>query len=404
MKDRAVNRVRLRDSIETLGRVGLDDSGFRTRLALDDGDKAGRDLLVSWLEASGLEVKVDAIGNIFGILPGEEQGDPVMLGSHIDTVRHAGRFDGCVGVLGGLEVLRTVAERGISHRRSLAVAAFTNEEGARFAPDMMGSLVLAEEVSVEDMYSRVDDDGVSVGEELERIGYRGSDLVRPSAYLEIHVEQGPYLDMKGVPFGVVDGVQGIVWWQGRYVGQANHAGTTPMGMRNDSLLAVSHLHVKMTELAESMGGCATIGKISVDPYIINVIPGETGFTLDLRHPDGEKLASMKEEAERTMDDLAERFGLEVRYSREADVAPVSFDEDLVSMIQSVADERGLSSTHLWSGAGHDAQIMSHIVPTAMIFVPSIGGKSHCPQEDSDFDQIADGVDVLLECAVRLANR
>jgi N-carbamoyl-L-amino-acid hydrolase len=160
----------------------------------------------------------------------------------------------------------------------------------------------------------------------------------------------------------------------------------------------------MTELAESMGGCATIGRVSVDPHIINVIPGETGFTLDLRHPDGEKLASMKEEAERTMDDLAERFGLEVRYSREADVAPVSFDEDLVSMIQSVADERGLSSTHLWSGAGHDAQIMSHIVPTAMIFVPSIGGKSHCPQEDSDFDQIADGVDVLLECAVRLANR
>lgn len=402
MKRFAVDRSRLRSSLEEMGGVGLDRRGLRTRLALDDGDKAGRDLLAKWIGESGLELKVDRIGNVFGVLPGDEPGDPVTVGSHIDTVRHAGLFDGAVGVLGGLEVLRTIAEAGIPHRCPLAVAAFTNEEGARFAPDMMGSLVLVGEASLEDMYSKADDDGKTVGDELRRIGYVGSDRVMPSCYLELHVEQGPFLDLKGVPLGVVDGVQGIAWWHGRFKGQPNHAGTTPMDMRNDALLAVSHLHVEMTELAKSIGGRATVGRIEAKPDIINVIPGEVSFSLDMRHPDAHRFAQMKFKAEEAMKNLANRFGLSLEFFRDADVQPVSFDKTMVSMIQSVADEHGLESTHLWSGAGHDAQILSHAVPSAMIFVPSIGGKSHCPQEASDFDQIADGADVLLECVLRLA--
>ncbi len=402
MRERSVNRSRLRSTIEELGAIGLDSGGGRTRLALDDNEREGRDTLVHWMRDSGLEVKVDPIGNVFGILPGDEPGDPVTMGSHIDTVRHAGMFDGCVGVLSGLEILRTIRENALPHRLPLAVAAFTNEEGARFAPDMMGSLVLVGEASLEDMYSKADDDGKTVGDELRRIGYAGSDRVMPSCYLELHVEQGPFLDLKGVPFGVVDGVQGIAWWHGRFKGQPNHAGTTPMDMRNDALLAVSHLHVEMTELAKSIGGRATVGRIGVKPDIINVIPGEVSFTLDMRHPDAHRFAQMKFKAEEAMKNLANRFGLSLEFSRDADVQPVSFDKTMVSMIQSVADEHGLESTHLWSGAGHDAQILSHAVPSAMIFVPSIGGKSHCPQEDSDFDQIADGADVLLECVLRLA--
>lgn len=402
MKRYSVNRSRLKSTLEELGAVGLDPEGGRTRLALDDKEKEGRDLLVRWIKESGLEVKIDPIGNIFGILAGDEPRAPIAVGSHIDTVRHAGMFDGCVGVLAGLEVLRTIKEQNLPHRLPLAVVAFTNEEGARFAPDMMGSLVLAGEASLEDMYSRTDDQGKTVGEELKRIGYAGSDSVMPSRYLELHVEQGPFLDLKRVPFGVVEGVQGIAWWHGKYRGQANHAGTTPMDMRNDALLAISHLHVELTELAKLMGGRATVGRIMIKSDTINVIPGEVSFTLDMRHPDSHQFAQMKFKAEESMKLLADRFELSLEFSREADVHPVTFDKSMVSMVQSVADEHGLVSTRLWSGAGHDAQIMSHVIPSAMIFVPSVGGKSHCPEEVSDFEQIGDGADVLLECALRLA--
>ncbi|PIE55568.1 MAG: Zn-dependent hydrolase [Dethiosulfovibrio peptidovorans] len=398
----SVNRERLIATLQDLGAVGLDGSGGRTRLALDDGDKAGRDLFVRWLRDLELDVKIDAIGNIFGVLPGFEPGDPVTMGSHIDTVRNGGMFDGAVGVLGGLEVLRTIREKEISHRRSLAVAVFTNEEGARFAPDMMGSLVLTGVMDPNDAYRISDDCGRTVGEELDRIGYRGIDSVIPSTYLELHVEQGPFLDREGVSMGVVDGVQGIAWWKGCYRGQANHAGTTLMTMRNDALLAVSHLHVAVTDLVREWGGCATVGRVAVQPDIVNVIPGEALFTLDVRHPDVSCFHQLKIKVQEIMHRLAQRFDLQLELSQNVDVQPVTFDRRLKDLIQSVMVDHGLTFTHLWSGAGHDAQILARRVPSAMIFVPSIGGKSHCPQEESDFDQIADGVNVLLECALRVA--
>lgn len=402
MAERRINRERLISSLEELSKIGVAPDGLRTRLALGDEDKQGRDLLCKWIRSSGFDLKIDAIGNIFGLLGGKEETDPIMAGSHIDTVRNAGMFDGCVGVLGALECLRTISEKGLPHRKPLALAAFTNEEGARYHPDMMGSLVASGLEKVEDMYASVDDEGKSVLSELERIGYKGCDVVKPSAYLEYHIEQGPFLDKKGIQLGVVTGIQGINWWHGRFVGQANHAGTTPMNMRNDALLALSQVHVRMTEIAKRTGACFTIGRVQPQPSVVNIIPGEVSFSLDLRHPVPEILDQLNLTVVGLMNQAAAENGLKLEMKQTADARPVVFDAEMVGMVERYAVQRGLSSLRLFSGAGHDAQMMARIVPTTMIFVPSIGGKSHCPQEQSDMEQICDGAEVLLDCLLELA--
>ncbi len=400
--EQRINRERLTALLNELGRIGLNEEGLRNRLALSDGDKLGRDWLCARIKESGLELKVDAIGNIFGVLPGTEEGSPVTAGSHIDTVKNAGMFDGCVGVLSALEALRAVKEKRLPHRKPLALVAFTNEEGARYHPDMMGSLVLSGERSLEDMYRSVDDEGKSVGDELERIGYKGSDCVKPSVYLEYHVEQGPFLDAKKLPLGVVTGIQGINWWHGRFIGQANHAGSTPMNMRCDALLAVSELHCRMTGIAEERGACFTIGRVQVQPYVVNIVPGEASFSLDLRHPDPQVLDELNRQAASMMEEIARRRGLTLEVRQTVDARPVLFDQKMVSLVERCAAGRGLAYAKLCSGAGHDAQMMARCVPTAMIFVPSKDGKSHCPQESSDMNQICDGAEVLLDCLLELA--
>ncbi len=402
MAEGRMNRQRLAGSLEELGKIGVGSDGLRTRLALTDEDKQARDLLCAWIRSAGLELKIDAVGNIFGVLPGKVEGHPVMAGSHIDTVRNAGMFDGCVGVLSALECLRTVAERKLPHAKPLAMAAFTNEEGARFHPDMMGSLAVSGLRKVEEMYASVDDGGKTVLSELERIGYKGGDTVRPSAYLEYHVEQGPFLDRRGIQLGVVTGIQGINWWHGRFVGEANHAGTTPMNMRKDALLALSQVHVRMTEIARQQGACFTIGKVLPQPCVVNIVPGEVSFSVDLRHPDPKVLDRLKATFEGLMKQAADENELTLEMEQTVDARPVVFDAPMVDMVEHHADRRGLSHIRLFSGAGHDAQMMAHIVPTAMIFVPSIGGKSHCPQEQSDMDGICDGAEVLLDCLLELA--
>lgn len=405
----SIDAERLLDRIHALGRVGRDADGRLTRLAASDADKAARDLLAGWIAAAGLEVAVDRIGNLFGIWRGAEHGNlpPVLIGSHIDTVIDAGIHDGCYGVLAGLEVIATLRDAGLRPSCPLAVAAFTNEEGVRYAPDMMGSLVHAGGLAVEDALATVGADGTVLGQELARIGYAGSaepGFLRPRAYVELHVEQGPILEHEAIPIGAVESLQGISWQRVTVEGVANHAGTTPMAMRRDAGQAAARI---VTFLRDRIAGpsaatVATVGCMAFEPNAINVIPARATFTVDLRDPDEARLQGAEAALAGYLEALAQAEGVTISAERLARFAPVTFDPEIVALIEQAAAQRGLRSRRMTSGAGHDAQMMARICPAAMIFVPSTGGISHNPREHTpDADLIA-GADVLLDVVRRLA--
>lgn len=406
MRQIYVNAARLERTIRDMGAIGLcEETNGRNRLALSGADKQGRDLFCRWLGEAGLEVRIDAIGNIFGLRGGTNPGGlPVMLGSHLDSVKNAGMFDGVVGVLGALEVARTLNDNGIRTERPLVIADFTNEEGARFQFDMMGSSFYAGMTTIEEIYPIADDNGLTVGDELSRIGYKGCQTVPVGNYLEFHVEQGPVLDAEGLQIGVVEGIQGITWWGGEFTGEANHAGTTPMRLRQDALLGVAELAVEMEKLTARVGNdcVATMGRIRPEPDVINVVPGKCFFTADVRQFDPELFEKSQREMELLMKNCAERRGLQYKFEKLCVTRPVVFDKSMVSIVEDSAKEMGLSAKRLYSGAGHDAQHLAKICPTAMIFVPSRKGLSHCPEEYTDFAQIADGCNVLLQSVLKLA--
>ncbi len=399
-----VDGARLEKALREMGEVGATPSGGVSRLALSDADREARDLLVSWFRELSLDVKVDPIGNIFATRRGRDDSAPVVMGSHIDTVRDAGTFDGALGVLGALEVLRTLDVADVVTAKPVTVAVFTNEEGARFQPDMMGSMVFTGKLGVEEAYASRDDDGVTVGQELVRIGYRGEDSLTPSCYLELHVEQGPVLHSTGHKIGVVKGVQGIAWWHGCYVGQANHAGTTPIELRRDALLGASDLNVRLRALAEELGEAtvATMGRLNPSPDVINVVPGRADFTVDFRQYAPRLFTEGKHRVEALVGEVAERHRLEWSLRQSADAQPVRFDDAMVDLVESKARELGLSYRRIPSGAGHDAQFMSYICPTAMVFVPSIDGRSHCREERTEPRDCENGARVLLECVLDLS--
>lgn len=400
-----INGERLINLIKEMGSVGFDpETGGRTRLALTDEDKAGRDLLCRWMREDGLEVKIDEIGNIFGIREGSVPSElPLMIGSHIDTVRDAGMFDGVYGVLGGLEVIKTLNENEISPKRSLVIAAFTNEEGARFQPDMMGSLYYTRMVELRDLLYSQDDRGVTAAEELDRIGYRGKDSTPVGHYIELHVEQGPRLDAEGVSIGIVEGVQGLAWWSGEYYGESNHAGSTPMEMRKDTLLAAAELALEAEKLALRLGrgSVATMGRIAPRPDIINIVPGKCSFTLDFRQFETELFEEGKREVERLIASCAAGRGLKFNFKKAAEAAPVVFNRGMVELVASRASFLGLDSMKMISGASHDAQFLSSFCPTVMIFVPSVGGRSHCPEEWTNMKDLENGCNVLLHSVLEL---
>lgn len=403
--DLRINGERLINLIKEMGSVGFDpETGGRTRLALTDEDKAGRDLLCRWMREDGLEVKIDEIGNIFGIREGSVPSElPLMIGSHIDTVRDAGMFDGVYGVLGGLEVIKTLNENEISPKRSLVIAAFTNEEGARFQPDMMGSLYYTRMVELRDLLYSQDDRGVTAAEELDRIGYRGKDSTPVGHYIELHVEQGPRLDAEGVSIGIVEGVQGLAWWSGEYYGESNHAGSTPMEMRKDTLLAAAELALEAEKLALRLGrgSVATMGRIAPRPDIINIVPGKCSFTLDFRQFETELFEEGKREVERLIASCAAGRGLKFNFKKAAEAAPVVFNRGMVELVASRASFLGLDSMKMISGASHDAQFLSSFCPTVMIFVPSVGGRSHCPEEWTNMKDLENGCNVLLHSVLEL---
>ncbi|MFC5483637.1 Zn-dependent hydrolase [Microvirga aerilata] len=405
----SIDAERLLGRIRELGQIGRGSDGRLVRLAATDADKAGRDALVSWLRTAGLEVAVDRIGNIFGIWRTADNADepPVLLGSHIDTVINAGIYDGCYGVLSGLEVIETLKAAGHAPARPIAVAAFTNEEGVRYAPDMMGSLVYAGGLPVEEALATVGSDETTLGAELERIGYKGSKepgFLKPHAYVELHIEQGPVLEREGVPIGAVENLQGISWQRVTIKGEANHAGTTPMTMRRDAGHAAARVVTFLRDRARNANTptVATVGCMSFEPNAINVIPSQATFTVDLRDPDEQRLQVEEAALAAYLKELAADEEVTISVERLARFEPVTFDRKIVELVEDAARRRGLASKRMTSGAGHDAQMIARIAPSAMIFVPSIGGISHNPREHTPDASAVAGANILLEVVSRLA--
>ncbi len=376
-----INEARLMARLDELAAIGATADGSCCRLALTDEDKAGRDLVVGWMKALGLEVRVDPIGNIFGLRRGTEDVDPVMTGSHIDTVRTGGRYDGNLGVLGALEVVQVLSEAGIATRRPLAVGVFTDEEGARFQPDMLGSLVYAGGLPLAQAYETVGIDGKMLKDELARIGYLGEaplPLARPHAFVELHIEQGPVLDAEGLTIGAVENLQGISWQEVSIAGQSNHAGTTPMRQ------------------------VATMGSVRLHPGLINVIAARAEVTVDLRNTDEALLLEAEQRFAQFLAQLAAEEGVRIETRTLARFAPVTFDKRVADLVARTAGKLGHSCRPMTSGAGHDAQMMARICPTAMIFVPSVKGISHNPAEHTEPAHLAAGADVLLHTLLELA--
>lgn len=407
-KNLTVNIDRLVGRLDELAAIGaIDGTHGCARLALTDEDKAGRDLVVTWMRDLGLEVTIDGIGNVIAVMPGE--GAPVMCGSHIDTVRTGGRYDGNLGVLAGLEVIETIQTANITPSRPLAVGFFTDEEGARFAPDMLGSLVYVGGLPLEEALDIEGIDGAIVGEELERIGYDGPaplpGLV-PHAFVELHIEQGPVLEIEGITIGAVEGVQGISWTEVVVTGQSNHAGTTPMNLRKDPGFVAGACMRFARELALDIGHpqVATVGRIHLHPNLVNVVAAQATFTVDLRNTD----EALLQESERRFDEFlrstAKAEGCTVETRTLARFEPVTFDEAIVDLVETTARSLGHSAKRLPSGAGHDAQMMSRICPTAMVFTPSRDGISHNPAEYTSPEDLEAGANVLLHTMLTLANR
>ena len=403
-----INWSRLKARLDRLAEIGAGENGACCRLALTDDDRAGRDLVLGWMRELGLEVRVDAIGNVIALRRGSEDLPPAMSGSHIDTVRTGGRYDGNYGVLGALEVLQTLDEAGIVTRRPLAAGIFTNEEGARFQPDMLGSLVYVGGLSLADALEARAIDGARLGDELERIGYAGDaepGAIKPHAFVELHIEQGPVLDAEGIVIGAVEDLQGISWQELKITGQSNHAGTTPMRLRRDAGYAAAAVANFVRELARELGGAqvGTVGAIELHPNLINVIAARAKLTVDLRNTDEAVLQEAERRLARFLEGLAESESVAIEARRLARFEPVTFDRGIVEAIEATAGELGFSHRRMTSGAGHDAQMLARLCPTAMIFVPSVKGISHNPAEHTDAKDLEAGANVLLHTLLKLAS-
>ena len=396
-----INIDRLTTKIEDLAEIGAIAGGGVCRIALTDEDRQGRDMVVKWMHELGLEVTVDQIGNVIGIRAGQESGRPVMTGSHIDTVASGGRYDGNLGVLAGLEVIATLNDAEITTRKPIGVGFFTNEEGSRFAPDMMGSGVHQGAFELNSMLDVLDNDGARVGDELENIGYAGETSTgdfRADSFVELHVEQGPILELENYEIGAVEGVQGLSWNEYRISGTANHAGTTPMRLRHDAGFVAAAISVETRRLANEMGAnqIGTVGVTKLNPGLINVIAKEALITIDLRNTDEQKLQEAEQAMSSFIEQLCNAEGVTFSSRTLARLEPVSFDKEMVSLVTETASALGFSVKSMPSGAGHDAQMFAPNCPTAMIFVPSRNGISHNVAEFTEPRHLHAGADVLLQ--------
>jgi N-carbamoyl-L-amino-acid hydrolase len=385
--------------------IGATPAGGVTRLALSDEDREARDLLRRWCDEDGRPVRIDDLGNMYC----GDEGDnaPVVCGSHLDSVARGGRFDGVLGVLAGLEVLRSIRDSGARLRRPVALANFTNEEGARFEPAMMASGVLAGAQDLERVYGTADRDGKRFGAELERIGYKGRRQERLrsfTAYFELHIEQGPVLEAAGIPVGVVTGIQGIQWCEVAFSGQQSHAGATPMSMRRDASTAAARFIGAVRDLAKARpDAAATVGRVRFDPDVINVIAGRVELGLDLRCPERDGLDALVEDARSLARRIAEEEKVEVGFEPFWRSEPTRFDFGLVDSVERNAAALDIPTMRLVSGPGHDAKYMADMGPAAMIFVRTLRGRSHCEDEEARWEDCVAATGVLLGCVLEAAS-
>ena len=404
-----IDRKRLESTIEELGRIGATERGGLTRLALTDEDRRGRDLLVGWMRQAGLRVTVDQMGNIFGERAGLPGRPPVMMGSHADSVPTGGKYDGQLGVLCALETIRTLNDHRVQTQHPVTVVVFTNEEGARFQPAMIASGVMAGKIPLEDAYNARDKDGLRLVDELERIGYLGPEPCVPRplrAYLELHIEQGPYLEEEGLSVGVVEGIVAIAWSRLTIHGVQDHAGPTPMRIRHDALVAAAEVIRGVRGIARQIGGelVTTVGNVTVSPNIPNAIPGRVTLSIDMRDPRDATLDKARWLLDGLVAEACRHEGVTYELEHYWRVPYTPFDPEVVSAVERAARATGTGHRRILSGAGHDAQYMAGIGPTGMVFVPSRGGRSHCEEEFTPMDDIEHGANTLLGAALELAGQ
>ena len=400
-----IDAERLWDSIMETAQFGATAKGGVRRLTLSDLDRRVRDWFVDACKKAGCTITIDDMGNIFARRPGRNPAlPPIAVGNHLDTQPSGGKFDGIIGVLSGLELLRTLNDAGIETEAPIEVIDWTNEEGSRFAPAMLASGVFAGKFSRDYAYAREDREGKSFGAELERIGYRGDAPcgAHPlAAFFEIHIEQGPILEAEGKTIGVVTDVQGMRWYEATVEGEDCHAGTTPMPMRKDALLASARMiaAINAIGLRHAPHAVATVGLIEALPNSRNVIPGKTFFTIDIRHPEDAVLAAMEAEITAELNAIAAADGITLALERVWNSPPVHFAEECVGAVRDAARDLGYAWREIISGAGHDAAYVAAVAPTAMIFVPCERGISHNELEKAEPEHVAAGANVLLRAVL-----
>jgi beta-ureidopropionase / N-carbamoyl-L-amino-acid hydrolase len=412
MRNVRVNGERLWASLMELARIGATPKGGVCRLAASDLDAEARRLFIRWCEEAGCIVRVDRIGNIFARRQGRDPSlPPVMTGSHLDTQPTGGKFDGAYGVMAALEVVRTLNDLGWETTAAVEIIAWTNEEGSRFSPAMVGSGVFAGVFDLPYGLGRPDNTtgaGVTLGAELERIGFAGPEPVggrRVAAYFEAHIEQGPILEAAGKPIGVVIGAQGQRWYEVTVTGQEAHAGPTPMPRRRDALVGAARMIDMVNRIghAHAPDACATVGFVQVSPNSRNTIPGRVFFTVDFRHPEDAVLTAMDRELRQACAEAAAAVGLGVEVSEFWYFPPTPFHPDLVAAVRNAAAAQGYPHQDIISGAGHDAVYMARVAPTAMIFVPCVDGISHNEIEEAKPGDLTAGCNVLLNAVLKQAN-
>ena len=396
---------RLWSNLMDMAKIGATPKGGVKRLTLTDLDRESRELFARWCKDAGLTMTVDQMGTMFMRRAGEDDSlPPVMIGSHLDTQPTGGKFDGALGVMAGLEVMRTLNDLGIRTRHPIEVVNFTNEEGSRFAPAMLASGVFAGAFDLDYAYGRTDVDGATFGDALKEIGYAGPEVVgsRPvHAFFEVHIEQGPILEEEGTDIGVVTHANGQLWFEINVHGVESHAGPTPMSRRKDALVGAAEIIQRVNEIGFQFepNACATVGMIQSYPNSRNVIPGHVFLTVDFRHPTDEALSGMEAALQAAASEICAKRGLTYDMKQIFAFPVTAFDGDCVSAVRKAAEKLGLSHRDIVSGAGHDAVYMARVAPTAMIFTPCIGGISHNEAEDMTKDWAAAGGSVLLHAVL-----
>lgn len=406
----AIDADRLWATIMETARIGGTPKGGICRLTLTDLDRQVRDWFRAACEAAGCTVTVDDMGNIFARRPGRDNSlPPIAIGSHLDTQPTGGKYDGIIGVLSGLEVLRSLNDAGYETNAPIEVIDWTNEEGSRFAPAMLSSGVFAGVFDRDYAYARQDREGWAFGAELERIGYRGSEPCgarKLGAHFEVHIEQGPILEAEAKTIGIVTGVQGMRWYEVTVTGVESHAGSTPMPLRHDALLGAARMISAVAAIgyAHPPDAVSTVGLIESRPNSRNVVPGSVFFTIDLRHPSDAVVAEMEQQVEETLREIAANSGLSVAIERVWDSPAVRFDADCIASVRRAAEAGGYPAREIVSGAGHDSAYIARVAPTTMIFVPCAGGLSHNEAESAEPEHVAAGANVLLRAVIETDQR